>query len=385
MARSYKRFKTNYPGVIYRVTDRQDKVFYIRYKRPGERKLIEDKLTGIGWTAAKANSERTRRMEGRHKSNSEARAIENVASNTVFEKPTLEALWQNYLESKGNSLRGISTDRNRWMNHLRTEFGGMTPEELSPMDIELLRRKISKKHKNGTVRNVLELLRRVINHGAKMQLCPKIDWTIDIPKPDPDSERIEVLTVEEYQRLNDVWEDYPDRHIANWHKLIAWTGMRPSEPLRLKWEDIDFQRGYLLKRKTKSNKTVELRMNETVAFILLEQRKLLDNSHGTLRTSPFVFPNSKGEMRRRDSYQSHFIRIRKLARIPDGYRPNYCLRDTIASFMLSDGATLDEVGYQLGHEPGSPMTKRYAKFIPEARQRIVQRSEKILKVIVNSE
>ena len=30
--------------------------------------------------------------------------------------------------------------------------------------------------------------------------------------------------------------------------------------------------------------------------------------------------------------------------------------------MLSDGATFDEVGYQLGHEPGSPMTRRYAQF-----------------------
>ena len=46
--------------------------------------------------------------------------------------------------------------------------------------------------------------------------------------------------------------------------------------------------------------------------------------------------------------------------------------------MLSEGATLDEVGYQLGHEPGSPMTKRYAKFIPDAQKRIVGHSEKVL-------
>ena len=59
MVRNYKRFKTNYPGVVYRETDRQGKVYYIRYKRPGERRVIEDKLTGIGWTPAKANTERT--------------------------------------------------------------------------------------------------------------------------------------------------------------------------------------------------------------------------------------------------------------------------------------------------------------------------------------
>ena len=61
------------------------------------------------------------------------------------------------------------------------------------------------------------------------------------------------------------------------------------------------------------------------------------------------------------------------------YRPNYCLRDTIASRMLSHGSTLDEVAVLLGHEPGSPMTKRYARFIPEAQQRIANQAESVMK------
>lgn len=36
--------------------------------------------------------------------------------------------------------------------------------------------------------------------------------------------------------------------------------------------------------------------------------------------------------------------------------------------MLSNGATLAEVAHQLGHALGSPMTRRYAKFIPAAQQ-----------------
>ena len=62
------------------------------------------------------------------------------------------------------------------------------------MTVEQLRQKISKTHSNGTVRNVLELLRRIINHGARMGMCPKPDWTIKLPIVDLDSERIEVLT-----------------------------------------------------------------------------------------------------------------------------------------------------------------------------------------------
>ena len=43
--------------------------------------------------------------------------------------------------------------------------------------------------------------------------------------------------------------------------------------------------------------------------------------------------------------------------------------------MLSDGATLAEVAYQLGHAPGFPMTRRYAKFTFAAEQGIVNKAE----------
>ena len=47
--------------------------------------------------------------------------------------------------------------------------------------------------------------------------------------------------------------------------------------------------------------------------------------------------------------------------------------------MLSQGSTLDEVAALLGHEPGSPMTKRYARFIPEAQQRIANQAELVMR------
>jgi integrase len=374
MAKSYPRIKTQYPGVFIRETA-QGNVFYIRYKRPGERKLIEDKLTGNGWTAAKANQERTRRIAEKKASNTERREQQAKAKQAEADKPTLQKLWEAYLEAKGQNLKGKATDINRFELHLKPAFGGKTPSEIAPLDVERLKRRMLKDHKNGTVRNVLELLRRIINHGVKMRLCLPLGWTIELPKVDPDSERIEVLTPEQFQQLNQVWDSYPDRHLAHLHKLIGWTGMRPSEPLRLKWSDIDFERNQITKHKTKSGKTVYLHMNETVRGILLDQLDLLEESPDAMRTSEFVFPTETGTERRRDSYKRHWQKLRELAGIPKEYRPNYCLRDTIASMMLSSGATLDEVGYQLGHEPGSPITRRYARFIPDAQKNIADKAE----------
>ena len=75
-----------------------------------------------------------------------------------------------------------------------------------------------------------------------------------------------------------------------------------------------------------------------------------------------------------DSLKKRFSKLRDQAGIPKESRPNYCLRDTVAPMMISNGATIAEVTHQLGHAPGSPMTRRYAKFIPAAQQSIVKKA-----------
>ena len=99
-----------------------------------------------------------------------------------------------------------------------------TPDELAPPDVDRLRLELLKNHSNGTVRNVQELLRRIVNFGVSQQLCPPLSWTIKLPKPDPDSERIEVLTDEQSQKMHEVCASYHDRHIAHFHRFIGWSG-----------------------------------------------------------------------------------------------------------------------------------------------------------------
>ena len=55
------------------------------------------------------------------------------------------------------------------------------------------------------------------------------NWTIKLPKPDPNSERIEVLTDEQFQKLHEVWASYHDRHIAHLHQFIGWSGLGHQE------------------------------------------------------------------------------------------------------------------------------------------------------------
>jgi len=382
---SAKRTPTGYKGVFY-VERKGERILCIFYRKPGDRKQYEEKLgtSAQGWTPARANAERTRRINGQELTNNERRQAQVEAKRNAEARPTIERLWQWYLESKGDQLKGVVTDKNRFDLHLRKPLGTKTTQELVPLDVERLRRHIAKNHSIATTRNVLELLRRVINFGVHQRHCPALNWVIELPKQDPNSERIEVLTPEQFQNLRQVWESYPDRQLSHLHQFIGWTGSRPSEALKLLWKDIDFDRGNYIKRDTKSGKTLIQPMNEKVREVLLRQRELLNSSSGELQESSYVFPASDGGLRRLDSLKKRFSQLRDLAGIPKEFRPNYCLRDTIASMMLSNGATLAEVAYQLGHAPGSPMTRRYAKFIPAAQQSIANKAQEAMSSLLET-
>ena len=92
-------------------------------------------------------------------------------------------------------------------------------------------------------------------------------------------------------------------------------------------------------------------MSAKLHSILQQQRVLLDSSQEAMRTSSFVFPTPAGGQRKLHSYIRHFRQILNHAGIPEDCRSNYCLRDTVISRLLSSGATLDEMAYQLGHSP----------------------------------
>ena len=113
--RTYPRIKTSFPGVFYRETE-AGKVFYIHYRQTGERRLNEARLTGKGWTESRAAVERIRRIEGKA-GNAKTKLMRQEKLNADRNRPTLNFIWLNYLDCKGDELRGLVTDNNRFENH----------------------------------------------------------------------------------------------------------------------------------------------------------------------------------------------------------------------------------------------------------------------------
>ena len=177
-----QRFKTKYPGVYYieglAADGRLERIYYIMYRRHG--RLIEEKAGRQyqdDMTPARAAHIRSQRIEGDQPSNQERREVAMQSQ----ERWTLARLWEKYKRTRPD-LKGLVTDENRFSLHIRPLLGGKEPGELTPLDIDRLRLKMLKTHKPGTVKNVLELLRRVINFAVKKHLCPGPGFVIEMPK-----------------------------------------------------------------------------------------------------------------------------------------------------------------------------------------------------------
>ena len=165
---SVKRISTGYKGVFY-VERKGERILGIFNRKSSNRRQYEEKIgtSAQGWTPARANAERTRRINGQELTNNERRRAQTEAKRNAESRPTIERLWQLYLESKGEQLKGVVTDKNRFDLHLRKAFGHKTLQELVPLDVDRLRRHVAKDHRVATTRNVLELLRRIFNYGVR--------------------------------------------------------------------------------------------------------------------------------------------------------------------------------------------------------------------------
>ena len=127
------------------------------------------------------------------------------------------------------------------------------------------------------------------------------------------------------------------------------TGMRRGEVLGLKWEDIKGDFIYLKGDKTKSAKGRQIPVNDRLAEVFREVRRV----HGL--KPGFVFCDAQG--RRFQDVRSSFGKVLRRAKIEDF--TFHDLRHTFASHLVMQGASLTAVQKLLGHADLA-MTMRYA-------------------------
>ena len=367
MASRKRQTVVGYAGVFFVEAPRAngnglEKVYFIRYRKNG--KLIEEKVGGQfrdNMTASKAASIRGLRIEGKDKSNEEKREAVRQARAEELSRYSLDRIWKMFEESKSRN-RSIDDDRTRFNLHISPHLGHKTIEELTSSDLDTLTRRMEKAGRAPqTIKHVLTLLKRMLNFAVEKELVESIPGRLRITMPTVDNCVTENLTSEQVKRLLKVLDEAQDQLMASLVRLALFTGMRRSALLNLRWDDLDFERGYITLRGeiAKKGKTDTIPMNDQARMIL----------SGIPRSgSPYVFPG-KDPSKPRANISGFLNDIREKAGLPENFRPLHGLRHSFASWLASSGeVSMYELQKLMTHS--SPqMTQRYAHLHDEALRR----------------
>jgi integrase len=343
-----KRHATNYPGVFYREGTRIggkgiEKIFYVVYKKEG--KTHEEKAGrqfADDMSPARAAGIRSELIEGKRLPRKKIRAKKKAKVWTV------NALWESYKETHPEN-KGLALENSRFKRNIEGGIGKKKPSDLVPLDVDRLRLKLQKAGKHTTAVRVLELLRRTINYGVNRNLMLPINFKIVLPRLN--NQVTEDLTAEQMTKLLSTLEKDEDQLCANLMRLALYTGMRRGELFKLKWKDIDTERGFIRIKDPKGGPDQTIPLNDAAHTIFESIPKHSRN--------PYVFPGKKKDTHLNDMRKS-ITRIKKNAGLPSDFRPLHGLRHVYASMLASSGKVDLYTLQKLLTHKSPQMTQRYA-------------------------
>jgi integrase len=152
---------------------------------------------------------------------------------------------------------------------------------------------------------------------------------------------------------------------SHWDKLYLivlmaiTTGARKGELERLKWSDIDFDRGLAYVHQTKNGEPRVLPLTKQVL-----------NELGRVGRDAELIFNSYVKPTKPYEFRKEWIKALKRGEIDD-FR-FHDLRHTCASYLAQNGASLLEIADVLGHKQ-IQMTKRYAHLCVSHKQKLIEK------------
>lgn len=300
---------------------------------------------------------------------------------TLSKDKTIAELGQVYFDIKTGSVKGIRTDQNRFDKHILPRFGSKRVSQIVPIDIEYFKKALLGTHMPGTVWNILELFRRIVNYGFKTIQCPALGFVIEMPEKD--NAKVEYLTTEQAARFLKTAREWLDRDVGRMVEVAYFTGMRRGELFKMEERDIDFDVKLITIRDPKSGKKTEtIGMSDVVAAILSEQiaSNRVRRRDATVR---FIFPGKKDGVPRVDC--SGAERIKVAADLPKDFRPFHGLRHNFGVTLANSGKfNISEISEALTHKNLTFTKERYAQFLPDTLTKIGNSAASILNVSIEA-
>jgi integrase len=269
----------------------------------------------------------------------------------------------------------------------RIELGKLTTQAVTTM----LRKKEREGLSPRSVAMIREVLRGALNTALKMQMIERNVATLAESPRQVKTER-RMLTSREAKELLAVVDG--DR-LAALYRLALTLGMRQSEILGLRWEDIDIDARRLRVRQTlqrvgkeivikepkteRSRRTLALTPSLLTALVAHRDRQEFERKSagkdwqesGLVFTSTIGTPLDARNLTR--EYKRHLI----AAELPKEFR-FYDMRHAAASLLIADGLPITAVSAMLGHALTSTTLNTYAHVLPGSDRLTAEAMERLL-------
>jgi integrase len=306
---------------------------------------------------------------------------------------TVNGFLDKWLDTMGSRVTAQTLRSYRYLaaNHIRPVIGSRKMSSIHAWDIQQVYAEVEKKDLSAcTVRHVYNVLTGAFSQAVKWRML----------KSNP--VKLAELPKETRKEMRPFWPEEAARFLKaaesnGFYALFALaltSGMRPSEYLGLKWEDVDIERGVVTVKRTMQSKigggwefgdtktptskrSIPLPQS-TIKALGDHRRKQLEERmrRGHLyRNHDLVFANSDGDPITLDRVRRQFQAVLKAAGLPATIRV-YDLRHTCATLLLAAGENPKVISERLGHSSVKMTLDVYSHVLPTMQQGAAEKLEK---------
>lgn len=375
--------------------------------------MIRKKETkkGIRWSyvieLGAINGERKRIQKGGFLTKKEAqiakaKVLEELENGGIFKESDismnefLDYWYENYV--KLNCKHHTQLSYSNTIKHLKKSFGNYKLKNLTPI---MIQNYVNQRFKNGASINTLKNFKIVFKTAMKYAIFPcefikeNPLQNIIIPKRKEEKEKIEVISLKQFQELISLVPEQPRYKLAF---LIAFhTGMRVSEVCGLTWDNVDLKNNILhikhniiyykgtftlSSTKSKSSERIII-IGDSLKNILMEEKerqKELKKDYRELyyKGDNFVCCHDSGK----PTSPTSIVNLCAYTLIKRGlsFKFNFhMLRHTHATLLMEAGANIVDISKRLGHKNTSITLDIYSHVTQKMKNDTVDIFEKLIK------
>lgn len=278
---------------------------------------------------------------------------------------TFHELRDKYLEWMKGHHKSAESKEYR-IEQMASHFGDLPLRRFNTMIVEQYQTALTNKGlKPGSVNKNISIIKAMIKKAVDWEMVEEdtLKRVRKVKNYKESNKRLRFLAVKEAQSLISVCDD----HLRPIVITALHTGMRRGEILKLTWESVDLQHGFITLTDTKNGDGREIPIDGTLRETLNKLPRRFVEKDGQRELVPYVFYDPK-TLKCYKGIKRSFHTALKKAGIKD-FRFHDC-RHSFASQLIMAGVDLTTVKELLGHKD-IKMTLRYSHLAPAHKRKAI--------------